>query len=524
MMKTGEELRLQFKDNIKENRAFGYVTDAQIDAYFQQNAQAKLDEQIDRIQARSDGNKQVIVVCGPGAYWLMNGKHHLAVYFDVSREYQQLQHRKDLLNFGMDWNIDVTEKYKISYFVEWPILETYRKRNLENFHIYVDMNSPELPVFAAVSDLKLILEDAAQYPLRVKPFFMPGVWGGQYLKKLADLPSHWPNCAWSFEPIAPENSMLLGTEDLHIEIPFLIMMKFAYRSIMGERPVSLFGDYFPVRLDYLDTMDGDRLSCQVHPKQAYLREKFNDFMEQQESYYIMENKQGAKVYLGLTETCSDEDFAQALVKSQDSGEAIEFADYVQEWDSEKGRLYLIPTGTVHCSGKDNLVLEISATTWWFTFKLYDYVRKDLDGNPRPINIEYGLDNVDFSKRTKWVGDHLMPAPRLLKEINGNREIELGKRQDLLFYVNRIDLVDAWDDDTEGEFVILNLVEGESVRLQSVDHPDWFVDFSFAEAYIIPADFGKFRVVNLGQKACKLIKAGVAPEWNVRLIDELPSGL
>ncbi|MDQ8738470.1 hypothetical protein [Paenibacillus sp. LHD-38] len=108
------------------------------------------------------------------------------------------------------------------------------------------------------------------------------------MKDMAALPKEWVNCAWGFEPIAPENSILIGCGDDVIEVPFLIVMALEYKAIMGERPVSLFGDYFPVRFDFLDTMDGDNLSCQVHPKQEYVREHFNEFMTQQESYYIME--------------------------------------------------------------------------------------------------------------------------------------------------------------------------------------------------------------------------------------------
>jgi mannose-6-phosphate isomerase class I len=241
-------------------------------------------------------------------------------------------------------------------------------------------------------------------------------------------------------------------------------------------------------------------------------------MEQQESYYIMEKQGDAKVYLGLTETCTEQSFREAVEQSQETGKSIPFTEYVQEWTSEKGDLYLIPTGTVHCSGKNNFVLEISATTWWYTFKIYDYVRKDLDGKLRPININFAFDNIDFSRKTGWVQENLIPHPKLLKQQGRNEEYMLGERDDLLFYVNRIHLSDRWEDETDDEFVLLNLVEGERVRIISLDDEDVYVEFGYAESYIIPASFGAFAIVNLRSKPCKLIKAGVSKKWNVSLVD------
>ncbi|MEI0739152.1 hypothetical protein VQ056_25305 [Paenibacillus sp. JTLBN-2024] len=104
---------------------------------------------------------------------------------DVSRrfrEYQELGHKQGLLNFGFTWNVDAVEAYKIAYFVEWPLLEAYRKERLEAFDLYVDMNDPSRPALLATGDLIAAIRDVARYPMRVKPFMMPGIWGGQYIE------------------------------------------------------------------------------------------------------------------------------------------------------------------------------------------------------------------------------------------------------------------------------------------------------------------------------------------------------
>ncbi|QKE76029.1 class I mannose-6-phosphate isomerase (plasmid) [Arthrobacter citreus] len=514
-LKPGSQLREQFAENITENRAFGYVTEANISELFISDAQ---DTFATYIRNKKFTNlKKVCLVFGPGAYWLTSELADQLYFHDVSREYQQSEYKKELLNYGMDWNKDGVEKYKIAFFVEWPILENYRKSIFDKVDIYVDMNQPKQPISVTAVGLKEIISDVVRRPLRVKPFFAPGVWGGQRLKDLADLPQDWVNCAWSFEPIAPENSILIGYEDQVIEVPFLIVMALEHHAIMGERNVSLFGDYFPVRFDYLDTIGGSNLSCQVHPNQEYITKHFNEKMAQQESYYIMEKKDDSKVYLGLTDGTTEDDFENAVTTAQESGIPFTFTNYVNEFNSEKGDLFLIPTGTVHCSGEDNLVLEISSTTWWFTFKIYDYLRKDLDGKPRPLNIDHGFKNIDFFKTTEWVKENLIPQPKLMNNQGDNKEYLLGQRDDLLFYVRRVHLQDEWNDHTNNEFVMYNLVEGERVRIVSTEDESVFVELGYAESYILPSVFGGYKIVNVGNNPCKLIKAGVSPNWDVKLI-------
>ncbi|MDQ8738469.1 hypothetical protein [Paenibacillus sp. LHD-38] len=172
-LKSGETLREQFDRNITENRAFGYVTEAGIEAYFASDARVTLANRLEELSG-----KTAAIVFGPGAYWLAGERRDAFLFLDVSREYQQIQHKKQLLNFGMSWNRDSVEKYKISYFVEWPILENYRKCIFQDIGFYVDMNNPEVPVFSAIQGMAEMIRNVAQSPLRVKPFFAPGVWGG----------------------------------------------------------------------------------------------------------------------------------------------------------------------------------------------------------------------------------------------------------------------------------------------------------------------------------------------------------
>lgn len=520
-VKPEAELRAEMAPYLTDNRAFGYkASDVRPTQYFQPGAKAALQKSALQFDAMCG----IHVLHGPGASLLEGRTPDLRFYADYSRENQQRRHAERMGSFGLGISSDKVETYKNCLFLEWPVWETYRRDWLDhhvqhsvNQSYYMDLNRSEAPVWLPAAKLASVLHQAARQPFRVKPFFAPGIWGGQYLKELCGLPEEWPNCAWSFEPIAPENTLLLRVQNVTFEVPFTLLMEAAPQEIMGTRNFELFGDYFPIRFDYLDTMQGGELSLQVHPLQEYAEAQFNEHMTQQESYYIMRNVPGAKVYLGLKEGITGGRLLEAVENAHLHEEPLELSDYVNEYRSQTGGLYLIPPGTVHCSGRDNLVLEISSTTWWFTFKIYDYLRLDADGKPRPMNPEHARHNINDAMNTPAVEDGLIARPSVVSRQGGSTEELLGQREDLLFQVSRLNLQDTWKADTQGEFVMYNLVEGDRVRLVPAANEGGAVEWGYAESYIVPACIGEYRLENLSGSPCTLIAARVNPEWNLPLL-------
>jgi mannose-6-phosphate isomerase class I len=343
----------------------------------------------------------------------------------------------------------------------------------------------------------------------VRSLFMPGVWGGHRLQHLIPgLPPEWPNCAWGFEVVAPENSITFELGDIAMRVPFNLFMHFQAGHILGRDNHSRFGDFFPIRFDFLDTIEGTNLSLQVHPPDAYINAHFGEPFAQHEMYYILETRPNAKVYLGLQESTSREDLLNDVTCAQSEHIPFEISKHINAWDAVRGDLFVIPAGTVHCSGANNLVLEISATPYIYTFKIYDYLRPDLDGKPRPISYERAFEVIDFRRKTGWVHEHLLAKPRRLAEGEGWRRLLMTDSELVFHSVERIEITASYADTTEFDGVhMLCVVEGPGVRV--VREADGAaLELSYAETVIVPGACGPYRLEPLGEAEVKVVRACV----------------
>ncbi len=395
---------------------------------------------------------------------------------------------------------------KSMYWVDWPVMERHKVALLPKLDLYIDLSDSSRPLLIGGNVLRDQLTSLSQRPFRVKPIFYPGTWGGQWMKRHMQLDPSKTNYAWSFELIAPENGVLFRDGELYLEVPLEMMMAQETVNVQGPHVAERFGASFPIRFSYDDTIEGGNLSCQVHPQVDYIAREFGLTYAQHESYYILQAGEGGLCYLGLKETTTSAAFRRAAELARDEGVSFDTEDFVNAWPTRVHDLYLIPAGTVHCSGANNLVLEIGATPYLYTFKIYDYLRRDLKGRFRPLHVERAWDNIDFNRKTKWVRQNLITSPRIVGVGNGWTEYLIGEHPLMFYSIYRSEFTGEFNDDTDGErFHILNLVEGESILVEwsGGSHP-----LHYVETILIPAATGPYRLRNQADGVCKVVKAYV----------------
>ncbi|WP_446029472.1 class I mannose-6-phosphate isomerase [Lelliottia amnigena] len=473
--------------NLTDDRVFGVLSCHQLSEFIDTQKLVALKEQV------KNATEGLIVIYGPGAALAHPGD--VLVYADLPRwEIQQRMRSGELDNWGAENQTeDMLRRYKRAFFVEWRVFDRHKTPLLKRADFLLDTTLADTPSMVSGEALRAGLKQATQQPFRVVPFFDPGVWGGQWMKKQFDLDPSAPNYAWCFDCVPEENSLLLRFGAVRIEIPSQDLVLLEPRALLGEKVHARFGAEFPIRFDFLDTIRGQNLSFQVHPVTEYIQQQFGMHYTQDESYYILEAEPGAMVYLG-TKTGTDPQAMLDNLRSAGRGEKpFDDARFVNQIPASKHDHFLIPAGTVHCSGAGTMVLEISATPYIFTFKLWDWGRLGMDGLPRPVHLDHGEKVIDWQRDTGWVHQHLVNKVEPVAEGEGWREERTGLHEREFIETRRHWFSAPVIHHTHGGVNVLNLVEGAEAV---VDSPSGaFAPFTvrYAETFIIPADVGEYRI-------------------------------
>jgi mannose-6-phosphate isomerase class I len=224
---------------------------------------------------------------------------------------------------------------------------------------------------------------------------------------------------------------------------------------------------------------------------------------------MLDSGENAQVYLGFQEDIDADEFKGVLEHSYKTKEVLDVEKYVQKLPTKKHDLFLIPHGTVHCSGKDNLVLEISATPYIYTFKMYDWQRMDLDGNPRPLNIDRAFDNLNFERKGQEVQRTLVSKPVVEASGKDWQKVHLPTHKDHFYDIYRYDFDTEVTIETKEQCHVLMLVEGESVEVQVNNRKSQV--FHYAETFAIPAVAKQYILKNKGKQKAKVIISFVKDE-------------
>lgn len=499
--RSEEDLRGRFDKNITEDRVFGYMVSDRLENCFDQQKAAD-------VKLILDENKgEVIFLIGVGASLFAKADVHY--YFDITRWEIQLRFRKGKPNWLFD-NAEAPNltKYKIGFFIEWRLADIHKEEQFDTVDYWVDANvCDELRVIDR-NTFHMAFHKLSKEPFRMVPYFDKSVWGGQWMKNTFGLDREGENYGWSFDGVPEENSIRFTFGKEHASFPTMNLVKLFPKELLGGKVYERFGAEFPIRFDMLDTYEGGNLSLQVHPTKDYIRTTFGMNYTQDESYYILDATEHSCVYIGLKEGIDRAAMIDDL-EAANRGEIIfDTEKYVNKIPVKKHDHILIPAGTIHCSGKDTQVLEISATPYIFTFKLWDWGNIGLDGLPRPVHINHGKHNIEWSRDTEWVMKYLIHQEKVQYQDDKCLIEKTGLHEYEFIETIRYTFNEKVEIPLNDSVAVLNLIDGESAWIKSTEDSWLPKRIHYGETYIIPANVHKVFLETDEGETVRVIVASV----------------
>ena len=439
------------------------------------------------------------------------------VWMDVTPRTAVLAYKNGFArNIGALTDLPYGQTMRRNYYVDFEIAIEARWELIKSGKLdwYISADVPQSMQMLSFSDLNALFEELVERPFRCRPVYLEGVWGGYYIHRLRNLPKEMRNCAWVFDMIPMEVSIVAKTDSYEFEAPFFTFVQAMGEKLLGRQAYEQFGGYFPIRFNYDDTYHASgNMSIQCHPDAGYVMSNHDELGRQDESYYICVTGMDAKTYLGFRDETSCDEFFEQARQAEKTGEQMDYEKYVSHVPSAPGTQVMIPAGTIHASGRNQVILEIgSLTVGSYTYKLYDYQRTDPQtGLPRPIHLEMGSEVIKKEYTKDWVDKNLVNHGGLVREGEGFREIIVGEHDLLYFSLRNLIFDKTITDDTDGLFHVLALVDGEKVRVESADDPSKFYIMNSMDMAVIPANLGRYTITNLGAGTVTIHKTHLKKE-------------
>ncbi|MDR3653327.1 MAG: mannose-6-phosphate isomerase [Paludibacter sp.] len=223
------------------------------------------------------------------------------------------------------------------------------------------------------------------YPLKFSPILKDKIWGGTKLKNLFDKDTDTNNLGESWELSGYEGDESVVTNGFLAGNNLAELIEIYMGELIGDKLYDEFGLSFPLLFKLIDA--NENLSIQVHPGDEVAAERHNSFGKT-EMWYVVDADPGAVLIIGFTKDCTKAEYLDALEKDK-------VEDLLQKVPVTKGDVFFIPAGLVHAIGKGVVVAEIQQSSD-ITYRIYDYKRKDDNGNERELHTEQALDVINFA--------------------------------------------------------------------------------------------------------------------------------
>ena len=277
-------------------------------------------------------------------------------------------------------------------------------------------------------------------PFKFEPYLKSVLWGGEKIAKYKGIVTDQHNIgeSWEISGVDGHESVVAEGDDKGLNLRQIIEQ---YKNdLVGNAVYAKYGDTFPLLVKIIDAK-GD-LSVQVHPDDTLAKARHNSYGKT-EMWYIIDAEEGAPIYAGLSKQITPEEYEKLVAENA-------IMDVIARHDSHAGDLFFLPAGRIHAIGAGNLLAEIQQTSD-ITYRVYDFDRRDANGNPRELHTEQAKDAIDYTVYPEYKSEY---------DRNGKSATPLVKCQ--YFDVKReiIDGVSTIDASTDS-FMIIMCLDGEA---------------------------------------------------------------
>ncbi len=298
------------------------------------------------------------------------------------------------------------------------------------------------------------------YPLKFEPILKNKIWGGTKLKSLLNKPTNSPDCGESWEISGVPGNISMVSEGLLMGKSLVELTKEYKGKLVGNKVFEQFNSDFPLLIKFIDA--NQDLSIQVHPGDVMAKERHNSFGKT-EMWYVVDAEPDASLIAGFNKPTSKEEYLEYF----NSGRLTQLLNQEQVKNDD---VFFLPAGRVHTIGKGLLIAEIQQTSD-ITYRIYDFDRKDADGNTRELHVEEAIDAIDYTFYTGYKTEYDKSSQEVLLE------------ECKYFTTNRLLIKDTSTRDYANidSFIVLMCLQGNG----SIEHAGGSVKYNLGDTILIP---------------------------------------
>ena len=457
----------------------------------------------------------VVYGCGAAIPELFDG-YAVTMYMDKTRQplLWQMWDGK-LAPFGSD-EPKAGYDWKEYYYCDYYLLHFQKHFLIEKMDYYVEAIDFDTMKMMPREAYDEVIKTMLKYPVKEVEIYQPGPWGAYRYKDFWDIKGLECN-AWN-ELAGPELSILIdvGGSDM-LNMPFVNLMQYA-DDLVGPYLNKTYPHLFPLDawLDdgyFPEKTPAERISMPIHthPSTDYVKKHFNEPIGRYETYYIAEAYEDANTWMGFFNDVDLEEWERKCRESNNLKVIEDWKDYICNWESRVGDLYLIPPGTDHGHGGNQMVLELdtcpSIAGTEYSFFTYDFARnswddntKTMTGKPLKMHMDHSFNCSKF-RREDYVDKKLRAKPSVVKWTKDYYLDRYSSVPEMPFEIERLHYYKTAEYDTEGKFChIITLTVGKKAKIYSKADPSLCTEINLFQAAVIPASFGEYVIESSGDGA------------------------